>query len=225
MKNRRNYYRILQVQPDASQAVIHASYKAIMRVLKVHPDLGGTHWNATIVNEAFSVLRDHPRRVAYDRELFERYTKKIWDVDRLPIISYFCPFCKRPFARQATANETCPSCRSPLASPHTANHHQEQRAVARLSKAGRIQLYTPWSPTPEVGDLLDLTPQGLRFQCRAKLLPTMTIKISSREFNAVAVVRHSQKIIDHSTISYATGVAFLTVQFTQPKGGFHSSSA
>ncbi len=52
MKNRRNYYRILQVQPDASPEVIRASYKTIMRELKTHPDLGGGHWNATLVNEA-----------------------------------------------------------------------------------------------------------------------------------------------------------------------------
>ena len=54
MKNRRNYYRILQVQPDAPQAVIQASYKTLMRDLKMHPDLGGDHWNATVLTFSFS---------------------------------------------------------------------------------------------------------------------------------------------------------------------------
>ena len=40
MENRRNYYRILQVQPDAPVEVIKASYRALMRELRLHPDLG-----------------------------------------------------------------------------------------------------------------------------------------------------------------------------------------
>jgi predicted transcriptional regulator len=34
MKNRRNYYRILQVQPDAPVEIIRASYRTMMRELK-----------------------------------------------------------------------------------------------------------------------------------------------------------------------------------------------
>lgn len=224
MKNRRNYYRILQVQPDASPEVIRASYKAIMRELKAHPDLGGGHWNAAIVNKAYGILRDPTRRAAYDRALFERYTKQPYDADRVPIISYFCPFCKRPLARQPTANEACPSCRSPLASNHITDHQQEQRTIARIKKSGHVHLYTEWALTPEVGNIVDLSPHGMRFQCPVKLLPNMTIKISCRELNAVAVLRHSHKIIDNGSIYYSVGVEFLTVQFKQAKGGFHTSS-
>ncbi|MCG6966428.1 MAG: J domain-containing protein [Chromatiaceae bacterium] len=72
MKNKRNYYRILHVQPDAPPAVIRASYQALMLKLKQHPDLGGEHWNACIINEAHSVLMDADRRRAYDRVLFGR---------------------------------------------------------------------------------------------------------------------------------------------------------
>jgi len=71
VKNKRNYYRILHVQPDAPEAVIRASYQALMQKLKHHPDLGGEHWNASIINEAYGILMDAGKRRAYDRVLFE----------------------------------------------------------------------------------------------------------------------------------------------------------
>ncbi len=52
----------------------------------------------------------------------------------------------------------------------------------------------------------------------------MTIKINCSDLNAVAVVRHSHKIIDNGSVYYSVGVEFLTVQFKQAKGGFHTSS-
>ena len=70
MKNRRNYYRVLQLQPDAPPEIIHASYRAIMRELRRHPDLGGSTSDAAILNEAYETLSDPVRRAAYDEELF-----------------------------------------------------------------------------------------------------------------------------------------------------------
>ena len=61
MKNRRNYYRVLQVQPDAPAEVIKASYRTLMQKLKHHPDLGGDQWNASIINQAYSVLSDEKK--------------------------------------------------------------------------------------------------------------------------------------------------------------------
>lgn len=71
MKNRRNYYRILHVEPDAPTAVIRASYRAILARLKVHPDLGGDHAQAVLVNEAFATLSDPLQRAAYDRTILQ----------------------------------------------------------------------------------------------------------------------------------------------------------
>ena len=70
VRNKRNYYRILHVQPDAPTEVIRASYRTLMQKLKQHPDLGGEHWNASVINEAHDVLVDIDRRHAYDRILF-----------------------------------------------------------------------------------------------------------------------------------------------------------
>jgi hypothetical protein len=68
VKNRRNYYRILQVQPDAAPDVIKASYRTLMQKLKFHPDLGGDNWNASVINEAYRVLSDSEQRLRYDAE-------------------------------------------------------------------------------------------------------------------------------------------------------------
>lgn len=72
-RNRRNHYRILHVQPDAPLEVIKANYRTLMQKLKLHPDLGGDHWNAACVNAAYAILSDPVRRAAYDRELLASY--------------------------------------------------------------------------------------------------------------------------------------------------------
>lgn len=71
MQNRRNFYRILHVQPDAPVEIIRTSYRTLIQRLKMHPDLGGDHARATLINEAFATLRDREKRAAYDRKLAE----------------------------------------------------------------------------------------------------------------------------------------------------------
>jgi curved DNA-binding protein CbpA len=76
MQNRRNYYRLLQVQPDAPVEVIRASFRALLKDLKQHPDLGGSNSAAALLNEAYQTLSDPKRRADYDRRLLGRYTRK-----------------------------------------------------------------------------------------------------------------------------------------------------
>ena len=68
-RNRRNYYRILHVQPEAPVEIIRASYRTLMGPLRQHPDRGGDHHVAALLNEAYAVLSDPARRAAYDRSL------------------------------------------------------------------------------------------------------------------------------------------------------------
>ena len=65
-------YDILQVIPTAEQEVIDAAYRRLCR--KYHPDVNkdmesGRRMN--LFNEAYAVLRNQERRVAYDRKLSE----------------------------------------------------------------------------------------------------------------------------------------------------------
>ena len=97
-KNRRNYYRILKVQPDAPVEIIRASYRTLMRELKTHPDLGGATSEASVLNEAYETLSDPERRAAYDRKIqatqFERTTPSS-DPDAASGDAVRCPFCKK----------------------------------------------------------------------------------------------------------------------------------
>lgn len=45
MIERRNFYRILHAQPDASMAVIRENYRLLKQKLKTHPDLTNDDWN------------------------------------------------------------------------------------------------------------------------------------------------------------------------------------
>ncbi len=73
MQNRRNFYRILQVQPDAPTEVIKNNYRTLLQKLRIHPDLGGDQRNASLVNQAWQTLRDPIRRHEYDRQLLQDY--------------------------------------------------------------------------------------------------------------------------------------------------------
>ena len=76
MKSRRNYYRLLRVQPDASQDVIKLCYRTLMQTLQHHPDLGGEEWDAQNINMAYTVLRNPKKRQAYDHKLFQQQSIK-----------------------------------------------------------------------------------------------------------------------------------------------------
>ncbi|MCC7483692.1 MAG: DnaJ domain-containing protein [Burkholderiales bacterium] len=67
--NRRNYYRVLHVQPEAPAEIVRASYRSLMTKLRHHPDRGGDHESAALLNEAYAVLSDPDRRRRYDETL------------------------------------------------------------------------------------------------------------------------------------------------------------
>ena len=62
-----DFYRILHVSPDAPEEIIRSSYRTLMQRLNQHPDLGGDHENATLINEAYATLTNPKSRAMYDR--------------------------------------------------------------------------------------------------------------------------------------------------------------
>ncbi len=76
MDNRRNFYRVLHVQPDAANKVIQQSYRSLMQKMRLHPDLGGDNHHAAIINQAYATLRNPKVRAAYDTKLRNRYSIK-----------------------------------------------------------------------------------------------------------------------------------------------------
>ena len=69
----RDYYKVLQVDPEASPAVITAAYKVLAKRLHPETDLTGVHEiRLAELNRAYDVLRDEAARRRYDLERAER---------------------------------------------------------------------------------------------------------------------------------------------------------
>lgn len=229
MKNRRNYYRLLQVQPDAPLEVIRASYRALMRELKEHPDLGGSTARAALLNEAYAVLSHPARRTAYDKKLFEQYTKRAFppDVpDKRPLVTLFCPVCKTPMARKMQPGERCSVCQIPLQSRNPAYISRAyRRSVFRIKRKGRILYHSVNSSKAREAEMIDVSPKGMRFLCSERVEPGSMLKISGPTFEAAATATNIHERVVEGRLLYAVGVSFLAVDFEDARGAFFSASA
>ncbi|MGE3843654.1 MAG: DnaJ domain-containing protein [Vicinamibacterales bacterium] len=124
MRNRRSYYRLLHVQPDAPAAVIKSSHRALMQALKLHPDLGGSHDTAVLLNEACGVLLDPERRAQYDRFLESRGSKTA---------------SGRATRRDATSAEASTNASNRTQAPSRSTDRDPARESSR-ARAGRRQM-------------------------------------------------------------------------------------
>jgi len=117
MRTLPDYYEILEVHPSASPEVIARAYRVL--VSRFHPDTHPPERRAwaeermKVVNEAYSVLSDHNKRDAYDRE---RSAVSQADARAIPtaIDSLACAF--HPSARRISIcfecrKNLCPECR------------------------------------------------------------------------------------------------------------------
>jgi curved DNA-binding protein CbpA len=227
MKNRRNYYRILQVQPDAPMEVIRASYRTQMRELKRHPDLGGSDEAAAILNEAYEILSNPVRRTAYDKDLLRRYifTKPTPTDARKPIVPVLCPFCKLSLSREPRPGDTCTHCRTPVKSAEVKlSQPSGKRSLFRVKHSESIDYYSRWPGEAKKGMMIDLSPKGMRFVCEEQLLPKTVLKISSGLLDASGAVTNSQEKVCSGRKQYEIGVSFLAVNFDDSKGNFLSTS-
>ncbi len=152
-ENRRNYYRILQVQPEAPPEVVKASWRALMHTARMHPDLGGDPEAAALVNEAYTVLSDPERRRAYDRSLdlvrlrggtrgaasapgSARASSPSAGASPRPGPRHVdpsgwrtdrcCPMCRAPLPAALRADACCARCEAPLAPPPSPGHGERE---------------------------------------------------------------------------------------------------
>jgi hypothetical protein len=226
MKNRRNYYRILQVQPDAPFEVIRASYRALMRELRQHPDLGGSTSEASIINEAYATLSNPDRRATYDKAMAAHYTRRTGAADRPASRIEDCPVCEQPMTRRPQAGESCPTCRTPLRSQRPADLDKAcERSLPRMKSDDRIGYYPVWPGKARPGRMVDISPKGMRFLCGEKLPPKTVLKISSRQFEASGAVTNVGEVIVGGRRLFAVGICFLAISFAESKGTFLSTSA
>lgn len=227
MNNRRNYYRILHVQPDAPFEIIRTSYRTLMRELKKHPDLGGDNWNASIINEAYEILCDRTKRAEYNNELLKNYTENkhlhtnsFKETDTNNVYQT----CRKPMGGSSGAGDDCLNCGS-LVSGKTgqSDRSDHRRSVIRMKSNGKIRYYLSSSFPGRDAELLDLSPRGVRFLCKEKLKEESSLKLKSLLFDAKAEVLFAKQDVVDGQILYVVGARFLNVNFHKKRGSFYSN--
>ena len=239
-----DYYEILHVHPEAPEAVIRASYRALMQKLKMHPDLGGDAGAAALINEAYAVLTDSERRRAYDaaRETAQSLGQATGATaqddgmgdtttnlvqPRNPLVE--CVFCVTPHAYGSSIppDASCVNCRSPLALAEPRRFEQsDQRAVSRISSRLDVRFYTEWPQSrPHHGVTGDVSLNGMRLVSQRPLEAGNVIKLECDVLEAIAVVKNVSTMRRGFSVDYSAGLSFITLRFDRSVGGFVSHKA
>jgi hypothetical protein len=241
MQNRRNYYRVLHVQPDAPVEIIRTSYRTLMQRLRMHPDLGGDHWNAAIINEAFDTLSHPAKRAAYDRILARsggRFPRGGAPAAPAPATGALelpaaaaavsaCPFCGTAHsAREVTVGADCVACGSPLyPAIKLGEQSATRRAIDRLPRAMPVQYCVTWPATRQFSGVTeDLSISGMRFTTDLELVRNEHLRIDCEFCSAVGSVRSVLPRRQHARgpVAWTVGVEFLTLRIKHTRGSLIS---
>ena len=189
----------------------------------------------TTVQEPWGATRDHrsPRETVGSVP-----SKPVEEPDRLgsalltqqvtlePVRPRICAFCKTENSRNhQRADEVCRGCGGPLTRLiDVAAGHANRRTARRIEHQTNIHYRVDSSrPGTTSGQMVDLSPTGLRFLSRRRLIPGHVIKIDSATLSAVATVTRS--VPENTTGFFSTGVRFLTLRLGRPQGTFVSECA
>jgi curved DNA-binding protein CbpA len=197
---RRNLYRLLQVQPEAPVEVIKASYRALMSTLRVHPDLGGSTEQAAQLNDAYAVLSDPQRRASYDLSLKGRSRQTLPKAAAAPGVApepaqwqqaHCCPLCFQPLGRLASKAPRCGSCGSPLTPAPSGDCGDAEllgrRRGDRYARTQDALLYRP-GMAPMTVRVKNLSLTGVALLSAEPLEPGTSLRVVATGFDAVAQV-------------------------------------
>jgi curved DNA-binding protein CbpA len=237
--NRRNLYRLLQVQPDAPLPVIKASYRVIMSSLRAHPDLGGDEEQAALINLAYSVLSDPDKRAAYDRLLAPKLAlqRRSAPTPAAPEVLAAlddrlgwrergqCPMCRQGLPSRLDASSACLGCGSPLMPAPTPDAAGRElfgrRASERLARDQplTVQLVKNGAELPARWRDVSLT--GMSFFAPIPLPPGQVLRIRDVALDGLAQVIGSRP----QGKAHLTHARLLTTRFLQARGQFLSVEA
>lgn len=243
MKNKRNYYRLLHVQPDAPQEIIKSSYRTIMHRLKQHPDVGGDHGNAALINEAYAVISDPRKRAEYDSTLLQtraastikaqrenveatRGVRRNPEMQQRSAQSATCVFCgtAHRYGNNPHKDAACSTCASPLKFIEKLMLEQTcRRMVHRVRKHMQIAFYTAWPQAKGYpGIVKDISPEGMQFLTHNPPDKGQHIKVECETCTAVAHVKNCIKNSPMLGTEWLIGVEFVTILFRETRGSFVS---
>ncbi|MEO8225249.1 MAG: J domain-containing protein [Gammaproteobacteria bacterium] len=235
MENRRNFYRILHVQPDAPEEIIQSSYRTLMTKLRRHPDLGGDHYTATVINEAYAVLSDPAKRAAYD-ETWRSLAAKRADVPSPapdapqkgtpaagPVAT--CLFCgaAHGFPGRIHAAATCTTCNTPLAPAVRERLDSGQRAISRVPRRLALHYFTGWpGQGPFQGETRDVSLNGLHFVAQAALPVSKLLKVDCELLIALVRVVACTESPERDW-RWQIRAEYVTARFRHARGGFFAT--
>jgi len=223
MKNRRNYYRILHVQPDAPVELIKASYRTLMHKMKHHPDLGGDHETAVIINEAYDTLIDSKKRKAYDASLLRERnltsTSQQSSNQRSHSSGTSTPKTGKGRVRPAKKrNEEEP----PKDDKFDVDTPPEHRAMPRVKIGALASFYFETQPkVKHQGTIIDFSPSGLQVQVEAPVAINNKIRIRSAQLTAKGLISYCKPF---GRDRWRIGVILLETKYSQRQGGFFRGS-
>lgn len=237
--NRRNYYRVLHVQPEAPLEVIRASYRTLMSTLRQHPDLGGDTAAAALLNEAYAVLKDPVRRARYDASLVARRQRtapggaatpgaaaptprrppaSAPDVATTPA----CPICRAALPVLIRTDTRCVRCDAPLAPPPAADlaaaEMYGRRGSARRGRDEMATMSVGWPPTHMAVRWRDLSLTGASVHARQRLAPRQMVRIACPALDVVAEVVSCRR----NGSTFTVHARLVAAIFTQTTGVFVS---
>ncbi len=233
MNNRRNYYRMLHLQPDCPDGMIKASYRALMLKLKYHPDLGGDTATAAMINEAYRVLSDPHLRSEYDKKLFASSVIQKHSQGRAGRGQDEEPDASPDNSSSNNEAEQRAKC-----SPAGAAAYQqaniddtqddeavEKRGIERMEKTGLVNYSVGSHRTMSKGVMSDLSPKGMRMLVVEQLDAGMQITIETELFRAVGEVRNAVPTVQDGASILALGILFRSITFFDRKSNFISTYA
>lgn len=245
MQNRRNLYRILHVQPEAPLEIIKASYRSLMTKLKLHPDLGGDHEAAVLINQAYAVLGDPERRRRYDDLLrrqgpppagpgarqtradaaraggkvhaYRQHATSAASNEASPV----CLFCGFACALGTPVPQLCSACRAPLHPPRAGRGRPQvelfgRRTSPRIARSAELLVYPDWPHAGLRARLRDLSVDGISFAC------DFAPEVGARLLIASSLLRGVMQVasVRHQQARRTVHGPLLRVQFARSSGAF-----
>ena len=201
-----DYYKILQIQPDAPAPLIHSSYRTLVR--RALTDSPGGDEIARL-EAAYAVLSDPQQRAAYDLE-------RSGSAGARP--AHICLFCSAPHGleRALARDDECTQCKSPLYPAERQRlEYSGQRILGRMQVRHPISIWTEWPQvTSLAGEMRNLSLNGIGLTSSVLFEVSQILRIDSTELRALGRVAHAEQATS-GAYPYSAGVEFLTLRLAE----------